>query len=224
MIICAIIVIFESVYLVRASGDSSDATLEEATTITATLPEETTVLTTTRVTTTTKATTVATTTADPRKNITYTIISGKYTWEEAEDYCESHGGQLTTVHSDSEWNAMMKSVKDAKKSNSDLKYLWMGVTSIIKYDMSIDFSWVDGSSVSYIMGSSFDHWYYNESLNMYEPSGYDAYEYITEGTLTPEPYLCLWYIDDEWSLNDIPDVTDYSYYNSDNMGFIMETY
>ncbi len=45
----------------------------------------------------------------------YVFVAGKYTWEEAETACESCGSHLATVHSDKQWNALMDTVKSAKK-------------------------------------------------------------------------------------------------------------
>ena len=93
--------------------------------------------------------------------------------------------------------------------------------------MRVTFSWVDGSETAYIMGNE-AHWYYNERIDVREPSGYDAYEYYMNGKLIREPYLLLWNIapnghaGSEWSLNDVPDVSSYKEYKTTNMGFVME--
>lgn len=158
----------------------------------------------------------------------YTFVGGKYTWEEAESYCEEHGGHLATIHSEAEWNQIMELIADAQKSMPDLKYLWLGATSTLNDDMTVTFRWVDGSDASFIMNDD-THWFYNEEIDVREPSGYDAFQYKKDKTLIREPYLLLWNTAPRkgaathWSLNDVPDVTSYKQYKSTNMGFIMET-
>lgn len=39
----------------------------------------------------------------PNVNKIYTFVSGKFTWEEAEQYCEKRGGCLATINSQEEW-------------------------------------------------------------------------------------------------------------------------
>lgn len=133
---------------------------------------------------------------------------------------EDLGGHLVTIHSDDDWDDLVDTAEDARKDNSDLKYIWIGGTTTIGNDNQIILSWVDDSETNYVMSDVFDNWYYNETLDLTEPSGYDAYEWETNGTLTQEPYVLLWYVDDTWSLNDVPDLTDYSNYKDSNMAFI----
>ncbi len=89
--------------------------------------------------------------------------------------------------------------------------------------MNLSFSWVDGEETNYIMQNT-SYWYYNQKLGIREPSGYDAYQYQTDGKLVREPYLLLWMASDSssWTLNDAPDVTNYSSYKDSNMGYIMQ--
>lgn len=158
----------------------------------------------------------------------YTFVGGKYTWEDAENYCESHGGHLATIHSEEDWNKIMDVVSEAQKSMPDLKYLWLGATSTLSDDLTVTFRWVDDSDTSFIMNDD-THWFYNEEIDVKEPSGYDAFQYLKDKTLIREPYLILWNTAPRkgaathWSLNDVPDVTPYKQYKSTNMGFIMET-
>ena len=162
---------------------------------------------------------------------TYEFISGKYTWEEAKIYCEQHGGKLATIHSSDDWNSLISVVDNARSKNNELQYVWLGATSTLNTNnMTLSFSWIDNSDTSYIMGSSFNHWYYNSKMGLSEPSGYDAYSYQKTGDLIREPYLMLWYVSPEtgsagqkeWSLNDICDVSNYPNYKDNNMGFVME--
>lgn len=157
----------------------------------------------------------------------YHFVTGKYTWEEAEQICESCGGHLATIHSEEDWNAILSAVEIGKQSQPDLKFVWLGATSYLTDEMTVIFSWVDGSETNYIMSDE-AHWYYNSRIDVREPSGYDAYEYVTNGTLVREPYLLLWNIaprggsSSEWSLNDVPDVSGYKEYKDSNMGFVMQ--
>ncbi len=153
----------------------------------------------------------------------YLVVSGKYTWEDAEKFCQENGGHLASVHSDEQWEALMKVVKEAQKNNANLRYLWLGATSSIDDNMNLSLSWVDGEESNYILQNE-NVWYYNSKLGMREPSGYDAYEYQQNGKLIREPYLALWIAQkgDSWTLNDLPDVSGYSQYKNDNMGYIMQ--
>ncbi len=158
----------------------------------------------------------------------YIFVGGKYTWDEAEQYSEEHGGHLATIHSEEDWNAIISTVNEAKKKQTELKYLWLGAQSELNDEtMEISFSWVDGSETQFIMSAK-DHWYYNSRIDVWEPSGYDAYEYQKNGTLIREPYLLLWNMSSqggtssEWTMNDVPDVSGYDQYKSSNMGFIMQ--
>lgn len=153
----------------------------------------------------------------------YIFVSGKFTWEEAQDACKQKGGKLATVHTDAQWNALMETVQKAQKQNSKLRYVWMGAKSDIDDDKNLTFSWVDNSETNYIMGKQ-SAWYYNQKMSAREPSGYDLYEYEKTGNLVREPYLMLWIASDSsnWTLNDVPDVTNYKNYQPSNMGYIME--
>ncbi len=173
------------------------------------------------------------TTEPPYVPPTYIIVQGKYTWEEAQAECKARGGHLATIHSNEEWQMLMEAVNNAQLSNSDLKYLWMGGLSELKErpngEIYAEFKWVDDSDVSYITDKTrFGHWFYNAELDIYEPSGYDAYEYLKNNKMIAEPYLLLWNVaakkgaDLKWSLNDVGDVSPYSQYKSSNMGFVME--
>ncbi|MBQ7012691.1 MAG: protein kinase [Oscillospiraceae bacterium] len=173
------------------------------------------------------------TTEPPYVPPTYIVVQGKYTWEEAQAECKARGGHLATVHSNEEWLLLMDTVSNAQLSNSNLKYLWMGGLSELKErpdgEMYAEFKWVDGSDVTYITDKSrFGHWFYNAELDIYEPSGYDAYEYLKNNKKIAEPYLLLWNVaakkgaDLKWSLNDVGDVSSYPQYKESNMGFVME--
>ena len=190
-----------------------------------------TITSTAETTTTTVTTTTETVTTVPKKSDLpeYKFISGKYTWEEAQRYCEEHGGHLATFHSFDEWNELVKVVKQAQAKNRELKYVWLGGKSALNSEtMKTSLSWVNGSDTGYILGDHFSYWYYDADLNIHEPSGYDANHYVKTGELINEPYLLMWYMDSHttgeksWSLNDVPDVSAYSMYNDNTMGFVME--
>ena len=156
---------------------------------------------------------------------TYTFVSGKYTWEEAEAACEAQGGTLAAVHSDEQWKALPDAVDAAKKEHPELRYVWLGATSEVDDDLNLTFHWADDSETYYIITHP-EHWYYDSKLGIREPSGYDGTEYQKSGTLVREPYLLLWKAkaDADWTLNDVPDLTGYDTYKDSNMGYILQTY
>ena|GEM_PF-6239013 len=139
--------------------------------------------------------------------VRYSVISGKYTWDEAKRLCESYEGQLASIHSEEDWTAVLDAVAEARNSNSDLKYFWLGAFSE-KTDGGYRFRWTDDSETDYLM--SCNHWYPNE------PSYYDYEEDVRE------PYLLLWYVKSAWSLNDVPDVSQHPNYKTNNMGLIIQ--
>ena len=152
----------------------------------------------------------------------YIVVSGKYTWEEAQKACKSYGGNLATVHSDEEWNALIDAVNLAREDNPSLRYVWVGgTTNPIGNEISL--SWIDRGETAYILGNK-NAWYFNETSKTYEPSGYDNNEYQKSGSLIREPYVLLWMPNnaDKWTLNDVPDLTAYGMYTSENMGYVLE--
>ncbi|MBR4320028.1 MAG: hypothetical protein IKP69_08285, partial [Oscillospiraceae bacterium] len=117
-----------------------------------------------------------------------------------------------------------EAINQAKTSLPDLKYIWLGATSEIDTNaMTVTFYWADGSDNSWLMNHN-AHWYYHASLGISEPSGYDINEYKKNGSLIREPYLMMWLPPDSiaWSLNDTPDVSNYSNYKDSNMGYVVK--
>ena len=145
----------------------------------------------------------------------YTVVVGKFTWEEAEKFCVNEGGHLASVHSEEDWNEIVAELERFQARNEDLKYFWLGGYSTIEND-NIEFSWSDNTPTTYLYQCS--HWYFSERTGKREPSGYN------DDDGAREPYLMIWKPANSktWSLNDVPDVTNYSAYKESNMGFVME--
>ncbi len=142
----------------------------------------------------------------------YEVVRKKYTWEEAEMWCEQNGGHLATIYSDDDWSAIMKAI-----SKTDLKYLWIGAKSY--YDSMYDtvtLKWYDGTTADYLENTK-EIWYYNAKNGIREPSGYDRTE---EDEFIIEPYVFLFKVNGVWSLNDAPG--SHVNYKDSNMGFLIE--
>ena len=78
--------------------------------------------------------------AQPARTKTLTVVRQAMTWSDARDYCESHGGELACITSETEWS-QAKSLMD----QSDCSVFWIGGTR----SASGGFAWLDGSSWDY---------------------------------------------------------------------------
>ncbi len=113
----------------------------------------------------------------------YEVISGDVSWAEAKAACESRGGHLATITSESEYNEIC-----AQADASGLTYLWIGGFANPSADADHLYAWITGEDWT------FEKWFPNE------PSQTD-----TDGT--KEDCLCLWnarYQDTDigWTFND----------------------
>lgn len=70
---------------------------------------------------------------------TYTVVNECMTWQEAEQYCEDHGGHLATIANEEEWNEVLAVMKQSGK-----EIFWLGGIR-----NSVDFTWVDGTPFTY---------------------------------------------------------------------------
>ena len=107
----------------------------------------------------------------------YELIAGDVSWTEANDECIRRGGHLVTIGSQQEMDEMVRMAEAA-----GLKYVWIGGYTSVRDNVAYG-HWVTGEPFSYTA------WYPGE------PSRNDA-----DGT--PEFYLMLWKVGDEWSWND----------------------
>lgn len=113
----------------------------------------------------------------------YEVIPGDVSWAEAKAACESRGGHLATITSESEYNEIC-----AQADASGLTYLWIGGYPDSSADADHLYAWITGEDWT------FEKWYPNE------PSQTD-----TDGT--QEDCLCLWNAkyqgtDIGWTFND----------------------
>ena len=107
----------------------------------------------------------------------YELIMDDISWEEANQKCIEMGGHLATITSESE----MVTIEELAENNG-AKYVWLGGYT------SVNGEYVYGH---WVTGEPFDFtaWYTDE------PSRNDM-----DGT--PEMYIMLWKINEEWSWND----------------------
>lgn len=75
---------------------------------------------------------------------TYTVINECMTWQEAEQYCEEHGGHLATIANEEEWNEVLAVMQQSGK-----EIFWLGGTR-----SGDDFTWVDGTPFTYSVFAS----------------------------------------------------------------------
>lgn len=128
----------------------------------------------------------------------YEIIAADVSWTEANTECILRGGHLATITSEDEMNQLIQMAEA-----SGLKYLWIGgYTSVSGYQAFGH--WVTGEPFSYTA------WYDGE------PSRNDM-----DGT--PEMYIMMWKLKDEWSWNDQRNdpAAELSYFLG-NIGYICE--
>lgn len=70
---------------------------------------------------------------------TYTLVSQAMTWQQAEAYCEAHGGHLATISSAAEYQKVLAAVQEG-----DVIACWIGC-----YRYNDTWRWVDGQAFSY---------------------------------------------------------------------------
>ena len=113
----------------------------------------------------------------------YELIQADVSWTKANEDCIARGGHLATVTSQEEMNQLISLCEPA-----GVKYCWMGgYTS--ERNGTIFGHWITGEPFG------FSAWFYSEETKTWEPSRFDR-----DGT--PEFYLMLWKVEDEWSWND----------------------
>ena len=128
----------------------------------------------------------------------YEIIPADVSWTEANQQCMQRGGHLATITSETEMNELIR-----QGEACGLKYLWIGGYTSVNASQTFG-HWVTGEPFDYTA------WYDGE------PSRNDE-----DGT--PEMYLMMWKVKDEWSWNDQRNdpAADLSYFIG-NIGYICE--
>ena len=129
----------------------------------------------------------------------YELVKADTSWTEANEEAIAQGGHLITITTQEELETAERMADDA-----GLKYIWIGgYTSVRDFD-EVYGHWVTGEDFE------FQAWYEGE------PSRNDL-----DGT--PEMYLMLWKIGEEWSWNDQRDnpAAELTYFDG-NMGYIIE--
>ena len=127
-------------------------------------------------------TTATFTPAHSVQNLTHTsryeLVPGTYTWEEANQRCQEMGGHLVTITSQQEMDQII-----ALAEQNDCKYVWLGGYTSYNFD-----------------GSVFGHWVTGEDFS-FQAWG-DGQPTRTDMDGTPEWYIMLWYVHDQWRWND----------------------
>lgn len=128
----------------------------------------------------------------------YEIIAADVSWTEANTECILRGAHLATITSEDEMNQLIRMAEA-----SGLKYLWIGGYTSVSGSQAFG-HWVTGEPFSYTA------WYEGE------PSRNDM-----DGT--PEMYLMMWKLKDQWSWNDQRNdpAAELSYFIG-NIGYICE--
>lgn len=107
----------------------------------------------------------------------YEVIGADISWTEANDICLEKGGHLATITSQAEMDELVRLADE-----SGLKYLWIGGYTSVNNGKAYG-HWITGEPFNYTA------WYKGE------PSRNDQ-----DGT--PEFYLMMWNVDDNWTWND----------------------
>lgn len=160
------------------NGSDSEIAVSETAAETTAAPETTTMAeTTTAIVTTTTA-------AEPHR---YSVIQSYCTWEEAKSYAEQSGGRLAEIHSEEDWALIT-----AELEKTDVIYGWLGGIEEKNANGAYTFRWLSNSELDFLFnGAGKNYWFPGE------PSCIDA-----NSAATVEPYLQIWKIKEQWSLND----------------------
>ena len=75
----------------------------------------------------------------------YTVVGQAMTWEEAQAWCEDHGGYLATISNREEWQTVQGLMQD-----SGYEIFWLGAHR----NSQSNFVWVDGTSFSFTQFAS----------------------------------------------------------------------
>ena len=129
----------------------------------------------------------------------YEFIHADVSWTEANDDCIARGGHLATITSQAEMDQLVSMCE-----LEGVKYCWIGGYTSIRNGTAFG-HWITGEPFA------FTSWYPGE------PSRNDE-----DGT--PEFYLMLWKVEDEWSWNDQRDdvlASGLSYFEN-NIGYVCE--
>lgn len=113
--------------------------------------------------------------AEPEIIHDYYLVTGEYTWEEANEYCKEHEGYLATITSKEEQETVEKTLAPADK----LHVIWLGANDL---NTSDEYEWLTGETFAY------SQWAEGE------PNNEDDVEH----------YLVMYEVDDKWVWNDAP--------------------
>ncbi len=108
----------------------------------------------------------------------YELVKESLSWEEASLRCQEMGGHLATITSPTEEQQII-----AMAEAAGVKYVWLGGYTAYDVYNNVFGQWVTGETFSY------SHWTDGE------PSRKDQDD-------TPERYIMLWYVHDQWGWND----------------------
>ncbi|MCR5556423.1 MAG: VWA domain-containing protein [Butyrivibrio sp.] len=110
----------------------------------------------------------------------YEFIKDDVSWSEANEIALNKGGHLASINSKSEEDQIINLVK----SEEGIQYVWIGAyTSVDSY------------------GNAYGHWVTGEDFHVYE-NWYPGEPSRTDRDGTPEMYVVLWEVKDEWTWND----------------------
>ena len=128
----------------------------------------------------------------------YEIVAADLSWTDANTECIFKGGHLATITSEDEMNQLIEMAEA-----SGLKYLWIG-----------GYTSVSGSQ-------AFGHWVTGEPFNY--TAWYEGEPSRNDMDGTPEMYIMMWKLKNEWSWNDQRNdpAGELSYFLG-NMGYICE--